>query len=102
MGVFNRIFAGLAVKGGAPDQPTVDATHRKAHRTASLRKKRAQRANDSLASPRPLRTVSGARRAEQPQGSGDAVRIVTMAAEGSLNLKLHGVYDEQGPRGCRF
>ena len=40
MGVFNRIFAGLAAKGGPPDQLMVDATHIKAHRTAaSLRKK---------------------------------------------------------------
>ena len=39
-GVFNRIFAGLAAKGGSPDQLMVDATHLKAHRTAaSLRKK---------------------------------------------------------------
>ena len=40
MGVFNRIFAGLAAEGGRPDQLMVDATHLKAHRTAaSLRKK---------------------------------------------------------------
>ena len=40
MGVFNRIFAGLAAEGDAPDQLMVDATHLKAHRTAaSLRKK---------------------------------------------------------------
>ena len=40
MGVFNRIFAGLAAEGGAPDQLMVDATHLKAHRTAaSLLKK---------------------------------------------------------------
>jgi transposase len=40
MGVFNRIFAGLAAKGGPPDQLMIDATHLKAHRTAaSLRKK---------------------------------------------------------------
>lgn len=40
MGVFNRIFAGLAAEGGPPDQLMVDATHIKAHRTAaSLRKK---------------------------------------------------------------
>lgn len=40
MDVFNRIFAGLAADGGAPDQLLVDATHLKAHRTAtSLLKK---------------------------------------------------------------
>lgn len=40
MGVFNRIFAGLAAEGGAPDQLMIDATHLKAHRTAaSLLKK---------------------------------------------------------------
>lgn len=52
MGVFNRIFAGLAAEGGPPDQLMVDATHLKAHRTAaSLRKKGL------------FRAVSGARRA---------------------------------------
>jgi transposase len=40
MGVFNRIFAGLAAGGGPPDQLMIDATHLKAHRTAaSLLKK---------------------------------------------------------------
>lgn len=40
MGVFNRIFAELAVKGGKPDGLMIDATHLKAHRTAcSLLKK---------------------------------------------------------------
>jgi transposase len=40
MGVFNRIFAALAAKGGTPDQLMIDATHLKAHRTAaSLLKK---------------------------------------------------------------
>ena len=52
MGVFNRIFAGLASEGGPPDQLMVDATHLKAHRTAaSLRKKGL------------FRAVSGARKA---------------------------------------
>ncbi len=52
MGVFNRIFAGLAAEGEPPDQLMVDATHLKAHRTAaSLRKKGL------------FRDVSGARRA---------------------------------------
>ena len=40
LGVFNRIFAELAAKGGKPDRLMVDATHLKAHRTAaSLLKK---------------------------------------------------------------
>lgn len=40
LGVFNRIFAGLAAEGGRPDQLMIDATHLKAHRTAaSLLKK---------------------------------------------------------------
>jgi transposase len=40
MGVFNRIFAGLAAEAGNPDQLMIDATHLKAHRTAaSLLKK---------------------------------------------------------------
>lgn len=40
MGVFNRIFAGLAAKGGKPDQLLSDATQLKAHRrAASLLKK---------------------------------------------------------------
>ena len=40
MGVFNRIFAALAGKGGKPDRLMIDATHLKAHRTAaSLLKK---------------------------------------------------------------
>ncbi|UAJ10529.1 IS5 family transposase [Polymorphobacter megasporae] len=40
LGVFDRIFAALAAKGGKPDQLMIDATHLKAHRTAaSLLKK---------------------------------------------------------------
>jgi len=40
LGVFNRIFAELAAKGGKPERLMVDATHLKAHRTAaSLLKK---------------------------------------------------------------
>lgn len=35
MGVFNKIFAALAAKGGKPDQLMIDATHLKAHRTAA-------------------------------------------------------------------
>ena len=40
LGVFNRIFAELAAKGGKPDTLMIDATHLKAPRTAaSLLKK---------------------------------------------------------------
>lgn len=35
MGVFNRIFYALASKGGEREQLQIDATHLKAHRTAS-------------------------------------------------------------------
>jgi putative transposase len=35
MGVFNKVFACLAVKGGKPDQLMIDATHLEAHRTAT-------------------------------------------------------------------
>ncbi|KAJ8138340.1 hypothetical protein OY671_008447 [Metschnikowia pulcherrima] len=34
-GVFNRIFAASAAKGGKPDRSMIDATHSKAHRTAA-------------------------------------------------------------------
>ena len=40
LGVFNRIFAGLAGRAGEPERLMIDATHLKAHRTAaSLLKK---------------------------------------------------------------
>ena len=40
LGVFDRIFAALAGKGGKPGRLMIDATHLKAHRTAaSLLKK---------------------------------------------------------------
>jgi putative transposase len=40
LGVFNRIFEGLAGNAGEPDRLMIDATHLKAHRTAaSLLKK---------------------------------------------------------------
>lgn len=40
LGVFNRIFSGLAAKGGKPDQLMIDATRLKARRTeGSLLKK---------------------------------------------------------------
>lgn len=35
MGVFDRIFAALTAEAGRPDQLMIDATHLKAHRTAS-------------------------------------------------------------------
>ena len=35
LGVFARIFAALATKGGAPERLMIDATHLKAHRTAA-------------------------------------------------------------------
>ncbi len=35
LGVFNRIFAAPAAKGGKSDQVMIDATHLKAHRTAA-------------------------------------------------------------------
>lgn len=40
LGVFDRIFAGLAGEGAKPERIMIDATHLKAHRTAaSLLKK---------------------------------------------------------------
>lgn len=40
MGVFDRIFAGLAGQAGKPERLMIDSTHLKAHRTAaSLLKK---------------------------------------------------------------
>src|SRR5271156_3422847 len=45
LGVFNKIFAALAHKGGKPEQVMIDATHLKAHRTAaSLLKTRSRAA----------------------------------------------------------
>lgn len=35
LGVFNRIFAELAARGGKPDQLMINATHLEAHRTAA-------------------------------------------------------------------
>jgi putative transposase len=43
MGIFTKIFAGLAAKGDKPDQLMIDATHLKAHRTAASLIKAAQR-----------------------------------------------------------
>ncbi len=41
LGVFNRIFAKLAAKGGKPDRLMIDGTHLKAHRTEASLLKRA-------------------------------------------------------------
>ena len=35
LGVFDKIFSSLAARGGKPDRLMIDATHLKAHRTAS-------------------------------------------------------------------
>ena len=35
MGVFDQIFVALSSQDGPPDQLQIDATHLKAHRTAS-------------------------------------------------------------------
>jgi hypothetical protein len=35
IGLFSRIFAGLAAEGGKPDQLMIDATHLREHRTAA-------------------------------------------------------------------
>lgn len=40
MGVFDKIFAGLAADDGVPEQLQIDATHLKAHRTAASRLKK--------------------------------------------------------------
>ncbi|MBB6414387.1 transposase [Mesorhizobium sangaii] len=40
LGVFNRILAELAARGGGSDQLMIDATHLKAHRTAASLLKR--------------------------------------------------------------
>ena len=45
LGIFNRIFSGLAGQAGEPDRLMIDATHLKAHRTAaSLLQRGAERA----------------------------------------------------------
>jgi putative transposase len=67
LGVFNKIFAALAGKGGKPDQLMIDATHLKAHRTAaSLLKRgfspayRAHQGRPELQAPRRLRRPGAA------------------------------------------
>lgn len=52
LGVFKKIFAELAGKGGKPDRLMIDTTHHKAHRTAA-----------SLLKKGLLPDVSGARKA---------------------------------------
>jgi putative transposase len=42
LGVFNKIFAALAHRGGKPERVMIDATHLKAHRTAASLLKRAR------------------------------------------------------------
>ena len=66
LGVFNKIFAELARKGGKPERIMIDATHLKAHRTAA-----------SLLKKGLFPDVSGAPR-------------------GGLNSKLHAVCDGDG------
>src|ERR1700686_3700139 len=41
LGVFNKIFAALAHKGGKPERGMIDATHLKAHRTRRIESPRA-------------------------------------------------------------
>jgi hypothetical protein len=49
MGVFDCIFAALAAEGGPPACRMIDATHRKAHRTAASLRKRGRRIAASAA-----------------------------------------------------
>jgi transposase len=49
MGVIDRIFAALATEGGPPERMMIDATHRKAHRTAASLRKRGRRIAASAA-----------------------------------------------------
>ena len=72
LGVFNRIFAGLAAEGGPPDQLMINATHLKAHRTA----------------------VSLLKKGAVPRRIG--------RTKGGLNSKLHAICDDKGrPRRCQ-
>ena len=66
LGVFNRIFAELAGAAGEPDRIMIDATHLKAHRTASSLLK------------------------------GGALSRCIGRTKGRLNSKLHTVCDGQG------
>ncbi len=49
LGVFNRIFAALAARGGKPDQVMIDATHLNAHRTAASLLKKGKFPDESAA-----------------------------------------------------
>lgn len=51
MGVFNRIFAGLAGRKGQPDRLMIDATHFKAHRTAAGLKSKLHVVSDGYGRP---------------------------------------------------
>ncbi len=79
MGVFDRIFASLAGKGGKPDRLIIDATHLKAHRTtASLLKKgfRGKMIHWIISLPLNPRRIG--------------------RTKGGLNSKLHAVTDGDG------
>ena len=52
MGVFDRIFAGLASEGPKPERVMIDATHLKTHRTASSLRGKKGDAPASSAAPR--------------------------------------------------
>lgn len=66
-GVFNRIFAGLAAEGGAPDQLMVDAAYLESHRRAAALRKKGLSGSTvpwTIAASASLRAVSGARKAD--------------------------------------
>ena len=65
LGVFNKIFAELAGKGGKPERIMIDATHLKAHRSS-----------------------------RKPLKKGPVPRRIGRT-KGGLNSKLHAVCDEQ-------
>src|SRR6202789_2630823 len=67
LGVFNKIFAALARKGGKPERIMIDATHLKAHRTAASLLKRACSPTYRAHQRRPeLQAARGWRRARPP------------------------------------
>jgi putative transposase len=102
MGVFNRIFAALAAKGGKPDRLMIDATHLKAHRTAASLLKgglfptyRAHQGRPELEAPRglrrpgaPPRPAALGRADERLQGRGADVRC---AAQGAGDDRRQGL-----------
>ncbi|MDJ0390862.1 IS5 family transposase [Roseomonas sp. E05] len=79
MGVFNRIFAGLAGRKGQPGRLMIDATHLKAHRTAaSLLKKGLF--------PRPIgRTKGGLNSKLHVVSDGDGRPLVMLLSEGQMS-----------------